>query len=129
MFRVSPTRQRLGSGPVTWSDSCVLTNNIKRRKEGRKERKKEGGRKEGKKERKKGRKEGKSELIHPPFGFTLATKNDLWIEKHRIYINEREIEVQSGGNPCQRAKATYLNASCIIPLNLYSNSGFSYYRI
>ena len=60
MFRVSPTRQRLGSGPVTWSDSCVLTNNIKRRKEGRKERKKEGGRKEGKKERKKGRKENQS---------------------------------------------------------------------
>ena len=58
----------------------------------------------------------------PPFTLILTTENDLWIEKHRTQIDERKIEVQTGGNPCQIVTATYLDASCIISLNLYNNS-------
>lgn len=68
------------------------------------------------------KKKTKNRAFSPSFTIILATKNDLWIENHRTSINEREIEVQTGGNPCQRVTVTYLNASCIISLNLYSNS-------
>lgn len=75
MFRVSPTRRGRGvdsGGSGAVGNSCVPTNNTK-----------------------------KSELLHLHSPPVFATKNDLWIERHRTNTDEGEREVQTGGNPCQ----------------------------